>query len=84
MNIPAIADRPAITEMVYYVLLDLRSQLYDEIHFKLYTQGKGKPGSPAKALRVFGFREKLKDKLLKALTIYLQNVEVIRTHKEVL
>lgn len=72
-----IAERPAITHMIYTTLMDLRSQLFDEVHYKLYRQGKGKPGSPARLLRLYGFKEKRKDKLLKAVTIYLQNVEVV-------
>ena len=77
MNVPAIAERPVITQMVYYTLLDLRSQLFDEVTYHHYRQGKGKPGSPARTLRLFGFKEKAKKKLLKEVALYLQNVEVV-------
>ena len=66
-----------ITRDVYTTLNLLGNQVYDEVYNNLYRQGKGKPGSPAKALRMYGFKSKPKKKLLKELAFYLRNVEVL-------
>lgn len=66
-----------ITRDVYATLNLLGNQVYDEVYNNLYRQGKGNPGSPAKALRMYGFKSKPKKKLLKELAFYLRNVEVL-------
>ena len=67
-----------VTHNTYVGIQALREMLFDEVTYKQYAQGKGKPGSPAKALRGYGFKEKRKDKLLKEVTVYLNTVEVIQ------
>jgi hypothetical protein len=69
-----------ITRDLYTTLSLLGGQVHDEVFYKYYRQGKGKPGSPAKALRMYGFKSKPKKKLLKELAFYLRNVEVIEVH----
>lgn len=69
-----------ITRDLHITLNLLGNQVYDEVYNNLYRQGKGKPGSPAKALRMYGFKSKPKKKLLKELAFYLRNVEVIEVH----
>ena len=66
-----------ITRDVYATLNLLGNQVYDEVYNNLYRQGKGNPGSPAKALRMYGFKSKPKKKLLKELAFCLRNVEVL-------
>ena len=66
-----------VTHNTYIGIQILRERLFDEVKYKKYAQGKGKPGSPAKALRSYGFKEKRKDKLLKEVTNYLSTVEII-------
>ena len=66
-----------ITRDLYTTLNLLGNQVYDEVYHNYYRQGKGKPGSPAKSLRMYGFKSKPKKKLLKELAFYLRNVEVI-------
>ena len=68
-----------ITHNTYIGIQLLREKLFDEVIYKHYSNGRGKPGSPAKALRSYGFKEKRKDKLLKEVSIYLAWVEVIST-----
>ena len=67
----------AVTFNTYICIQSLRERLFDEVKYHKYAQGKGKPGSPAKALRGYGFKEKRKDKLLKEVTQYLSTLEVI-------
>ena len=67
-----------ITQNTYIGIQALREMLFDEVTYHKYAQGKGKPGSPARALRSYGFREKPKKKLLKEVTQYLNTVEVIQ------
>ena len=67
-----------ITHNTYIGIQALREMLFDEVTYHHYAQGKGKPGSPARALRSYGFREKPKKKLLKEVTVYLNTVEVIQ------
>jgi len=62
---------------MYTTLNLLGNQVYDEVYNHLYRQGKGNPGSPARALRMYGFKSKPKKKLLKELAFYLSKVEVI-------
>jgi len=69
--------RDVITEQTHLGLELLYSRLYDEVVYHLYAQGKGKPGSPAKALRGYGFKSKVKKNLLKEVAVYLGTVEVI-------
>ena len=69
--------RDVITEQTHLGLELLYSRLYDEVVYHLYAQGKGKPGSPAKALRSYGFKSKVKKNLLKEVAVYLGTVEVI-------
>lgn len=79
MQEPNVADRPMITKLMYYTLLDVHKELKDEVEHKIYKRGgKNKPGSPARLLRRLGFKERRKDKLLKLLGIYLSVVEVIQ------
>jgi len=66
-----------VTHNTFIGIQMLRERLFDEVKYKKYAQGKGKPGSPAKALRSYGFKEKRKDKLLKEVTNYLSTVEII-------
>jgi len=66
-----------ITRDLYTTLSLLGGQVYDEVFYKYYRRGKGKPGSPARTLRMYGFKSKPKKKLLKELAFYLRNVEVI-------
>jgi len=66
-----------ITRDLYTTLSLLGGQVYDEVFHKYYRQGKGKPGSPARTLRMYGFKSKPKKKLLKELAFYLRNVDVI-------
>ena len=67
-----------ITRDVYTTLNLLGTQVYDEVYYNIYRQGKGNPGSPAKALRMYGLKSKPKKKLLKELAFYLRNVEVLK------
>jgi hypothetical protein len=67
-----------ITRDLYTTLNLLGNQVYDEVYNHLYRQGKGKPGSPARVLRMYGFKSKAKKKLLKELAFYLRNVEVLK------
>ena len=66
-----------ITQNTYIGIQLLRDRLFNEVAYKKYAQGRGKPGSPAKALRSCGFHEKRKDRLLKEVSVYLATVEVI-------
>ena len=66
-----------ITRPVHTVIGILYSQLHDEVFLHYYRGGKGSPGSPARALRWYGFKNKAKKKLLKEVNFYLKNVEVI-------
>ena len=66
-----------ITRDLYTVLGLLGNEVYDEVFHHYYRRGRGKPGSPAKALRMYGFKSKPKKKLLKELAFYLTHVEVI-------
>ena len=47
----------AITQNTYIGIQALREILFDEVTYHRYAQGKGNPGSPAKALRRYGFKE---------------------------
>ena len=67
----------AVTFNTYIGLQSLRDRLYDEVTYRKYANGKGKPGSPAKALRSYGFIDKRKDKLLRSVTEYLNTVEIL-------
>jgi len=66
-----------VTHKTYIGIQILRERLFDEVTYKYYPNGRGKPGSPAKALRSYGFINKRKDKLLREVTVYLNKVEVI-------
>ena len=66
-----------VTHNTYIGIQLLREILFNEVTYNHYPNGKGKPGSPAKALRSYGFMNKRKDKLLKEVTAYLNTVEVI-------
>jgi len=70
-----------VTHNTYIGIQLLRERLFNEVTYKHYPNGKGKPGSPAKALRKalrsYGFKETRKNKLLKEVTVYLNTVEVI-------
>jgi len=66
-----------ITKQVHAILESCRSNLYDEVMYNIYANGKGKPGSPAKILRAYGFLNKNKKKLLKEVTVFLSLVEVV-------
>ena len=66
-----------ITHNTYIGIQLLRERLFNEVTYKHYPNGKGKPGSTAKALRSYGFKEKRKDKLLKEVTVYLMTVEIV-------
>ena len=69
--------RDVITYNTYIGIQVLRERLFDEVTYNHYPSGKGKPGSPAKALRSYGFIDKRKDKLLRTVTEYLNTVEII-------
>ena len=69
--------RDVITQQTHICMSLLWGQLQDEVLYKYYPRGKGKPGSPAKALRMYGFKSKPKKKLLKEVTIYLNTVEIV-------
>ena len=69
--------RDAVTFNTYIGLQSLRNILFDEVTYNHYAEGKGKPGSVAKTLRAYGFKERRKDKLLKTVTAYLNTVEII-------
>ena len=69
--------RDTITQQTYIGLQLLWGQLREEVEYSHYLRGKGKPGSPAKALRSYGFKQKPKKKLLKEVAMYLNNVDVI-------
>lgn len=73
-----IAD--AVTPDTYRGITILREYLFDEVHYKLYHQGKGNYGSPARALRSYGFKEKAKKKLLKEVTQYLNTVMIVEVN----
>ena len=66
-----------ITKQVYTMLDYYREKLYDEVVHNTYVNGKGCPGSPAKLLRIYGFLNKNKRKLLKEVTVFLNIVEVV-------
>ena len=66
-----------ITQNTYIGIQALREILFDEVTYHKYAQGKGNPGSPARALRRYGFKEKAKKKLLKEVTHYLNTVEIV-------
>ena len=67
----------AITRDTYKVLEWCTQSIYDELNYNIYANGKGKPPSPARMLRTFGFISKSKKKLLREVTIFLNTVEVI-------
>ena len=71
--------RDAITFNTYIGLQSLRNILFDEVTYNHYAEGKGQPGSVAKPSRAYGFKERRKDKLLKTVTVYLNNVEIIES-----
>ena len=65
-----------ITKMTYYNILSCIQQLKEELeHY--YRHGKGNPPSSKKMLQRYGFKEKRKDKLIKAAEQYLKYIEVI-------
>ena len=65
-----------ITKMTYYNILMCIQQLKEELeHY--YRYGKGNPPSSKKMLQRYGFKEKRKDKLIKAAEQYLKYIEVI-------
>ena len=66
-----------ITKQVYTILESCRERLYDEVVHKVYVNGKGSPGSPAKILRTYGFLHKNKKKLLREVTVFLSLAEVV-------
>ena len=66
-----------VTHNTYIGIQLLRERLFDEVTYTYYPNGRGKPGSPAKALRSYGFKETIKNKLLKEVTVYPNTVEVI-------
>lgn len=73
-----IAEVPrAITRPTHTALGILANQVYEEVVNHFYNNRRGKPGSPAKALRMFGFKEKSKKKLLLSVQAYLANVNII-------
>ena len=57
--------RDAVTFNTYIGLQSLRNILFDEVTYNHYAEGKGKPGSVAKALRAYGFRSEEKISFLK-------------------
>ena len=66
-----------VTHNTYIGIQLLRERLFNEVTYKHYPNGKGKPGSTAKALRSYGFKETRKNKLLKEVTVYLMTVEIV-------
>ena len=69
--------RDVITQQTYIGLQLMYDELKDEVLHHFYRRGKGKPGSPAKVLRGYGFKSKVKTKLLKEVAVYLGTVEII-------
>ena len=73
-----IAEVPrTITRPTHTALRILANQVYEEVLNHFYNNRRGQPGSPAKALRTFGFREKNKKKLILSVQAYLANVDII-------
>jgi hypothetical protein len=65
-----------ITRMTYYNILHCIQCLKEELeHY--YRYGKGNPPSSKKMLQRYGFKEKRKDKLIKAAEQYIKYVEVV-------
>ena len=63
--------------MTYYNILSCIQCLKEEVQYSYYRNGKGNPPSSSKMLRRYGFKDKRKDKLIKAAEYYLSRVEVV-------
>ena len=66
-----------ITKITYHNILLCIQCLKEEVYDNYYRNGRGNPPSPSKMLRRYGFRDKRKDKLIKAAEQYIKIVEVI-------
>jgi len=60
-----------------YNIASCIQQLKEELYYNYYRHGKGNPPSASKMLRRYGFKDKRKDKLIRAAELYLRTVEVI-------
>lgn len=66
-----------ITKITYYNISFCIQQLKEELYDNYYRHGKGNPPSASKMLRRYGFKDKRKDKLIRAAEQYLRMVEVL-------
>ena len=66
-----------INRTTYYNIASCIQQLKEELYYKYYINGKGNPPSASKLLRRYGFKDKRKDKLIRAAEYYLSRVEVV-------
>ena len=66
-----------INRTTYYNILSCIECLKEEVYDHYYRNGKGNPPSPKRILQGYGFKIRRKDKLIKAVEIYLTTVEVI-------
>jgi len=66
-----------LTEMTYWTMVQCVEILKEELeHY--YRHGRGNPPSASKMLRRYGFKNKRKNKLIKEVELYLNNVDVVR------
>ena len=69
--------RDTVTEMTYWTMVQCVDLLKEELeHY--YRYGKGNPPSAKKILQRYGFKIRRKDKLIKAVEQYLNNVDIIK------
>jgi len=69
--------RDTLTESTYWTMVQCVEILKEELeHY--YRYGKGNPPSSSKILRRYGFKNKRKNKLIKEVELYLNNVDVVR------
>lgn len=69
--------RDTITEMTYWTMAQCVDILKEELeHY--YRYGKGTPPSASKMLRRYGFKSKRRDKLIKEVTSYLNDVNIVK------
>ena len=69
--------KDTITEMTYWNIAQCIQVLEEELqHY--YRYGKGNPPSARKILQRYGFKIRRKDKLIKAVKAYLNQVDVVK------
>ena len=66
-----------INKTTYYNISFCIQQLKEEVYHNYYRNGRGNPPSASKMLRRYGFKDKRKEKLIRAAEYYLSKVEVI-------